>query len=190
MMDCVRERFLDRGFQQHHGLMLVEQDELRIDVRLDRKLMQQARAKAVNRGDHSAFKRALVSQPAMPLVSNGCAEQLVNLLAHALSHFVRGAIRERDRDDVVDGNFLGAKDFEIALNEHERLARARPGRDREVPVERVRGESLFGLQLARFRIWGYRFHQSKKRHAAPPPDVWKVSDLPAAAPILAGYARS
>ena len=35
------ERFLDCGFQQHHRLMLVEQHELRIDVRLNRKLMQQ-----------------------------------------------------------------------------------------------------------------------------------------------------
>ena len=103
----------------------------------------------MNRRDHRAFKRALMSQPALALVAGGCAKQIVNRLADALAHFVRGAIRERDGDDVIDRDFLGAKDFEIAFDQHERLARARPGGDRKVAVERVRGGFLFRLQFAR-----------------------------------------
>ena len=43
--------------------MLVEQNELRIDVSLDRKFAQQAGTKTVNRSYDRTFQRALVTQP-------------------------------------------------------------------------------------------------------------------------------
>ena len=159
MMDRIRERFLDGGFQQHHCLMLVEQNELRIDVRFHRKLMQQPRTEPVDRGDHSPFQRALMSQPALTLVAFSYAEQVVNRCAHALAHLVRGTIRERDGDDVIDGDFLGAENLEIAFDQHERFTRARPGGDREVAVERARGGLLFRFQLARFWMGRLKRHR-------------------------------
>src|SRR6266567_4387737 len=129
--------------------MLVQQRELRIDVSLDGKLMQDTRTKTVNRRDTSAFQRALVTQPAPAFVSSCLFEEIVDLFAHTLAHFVGGAIRESNRYDVIDGDFPGAQNFQIALNQHQRLAGTWPGSDGKVTVESMRGDLLFGLQFAR-----------------------------------------
>ncbi len=82
--------------------MFVQQRELRIDVGLDGKLMKHARTKTVNRRDTSTFQRALMAQPAPAFVSICLFEEIVDLFAHTLAHFVGGAIRESNRHDVID----------------------------------------------------------------------------------------
>ena len=102
VLNCIGERFFDHRFQKHGRPMLVEQGELRIDVGLDRKLMEDARTKTVNRRDTSAFQRALVTQPAPAFVSVCLFEEIVNLSTHTLAHFIGGAVRESNRDDIID----------------------------------------------------------------------------------------
>src|SRR5260370_11689891 len=102
VLNGIGERFLDYRFQQHCRPMLVEQRELWMDIGLDGKLMEDARTKTVNRRDTCAFKRALVAQPAPAFVSICLFEEIVDLFAHTLAHFVGGAIRESNRYDVID----------------------------------------------------------------------------------------
>src|ERR1041384_8190850 len=101
-MNRVGYGFLNDTFEQHRRWMLVEQNELRIDVRFDRKFTQQTRAEAVNRGDDRSFERALVSQPCRSFTCGCRAQQRIDTLADALSHFIRSAICKRNRNDVVD----------------------------------------------------------------------------------------
>jgi hypothetical protein len=61
MMNRVCERFFNHRLQQHGSLMLIEQQKLRIDIGFDRKLMQQARTKAMNGRDHGTLERAFVT---------------------------------------------------------------------------------------------------------------------------------
>ena len=61
MMNGIGERLLDDGFEQHRRLVFVEQYELGINVRLNRKLMQQARTESVNRGNDRTFECAFVT---------------------------------------------------------------------------------------------------------------------------------
>ena len=56
-----RRAFFDHGLQEHRGLVLVEQDKLRIDVGFDGELVQQTRTETVNRGNDRAFERAFVT---------------------------------------------------------------------------------------------------------------------------------
>src|SRR4029079_10610844 len=119
--------------------MLVEEEKLRIDARLDRKLAQQASAEAVNRRDHSAVERSFVIQPAASLFFVRDAEHLVELGAQALVHFVRSAIREGDGDDLIDRETVFAEDVDVALDEDRGLSGARPRRYGDVLVDLVRG---------------------------------------------------
>jgi len=77
---------------------------------------------------------------------------MVDLLARALAHFVGSAIRESDRYDVIDGDFPGAKNFQIALHQNQRLACAGTGSNGKMSIESVRGCGLFRFQLAGIRI--------------------------------------
>ena len=61
--------FLNDAFEQHRRLMLIKQNELRIDVSLDGKFAQQARAETVNRCYDRTFQRALVTQPYLSFTS-------------------------------------------------------------------------------------------------------------------------
>ena len=99
----------------------------------------------MNRRDDRAFQRALVTKPGLAFITRSRAQECIDLCAHALAHLVRGAIRKGDRDDVIDGNVFGAEDFQIALDQHGRLAGARTGSDGEVAIECVRGCGLLGL---------------------------------------------
>ena len=141
--DELGKNFLDDQFEHHRRAMFVEQQKLWIDARFDRKLAQQSRAETVNRRDHCAVERAFVVQPAAALFFVGDAQHLVELAAQALVHFVGGAIGEGDRDDLIDGETVFAKDVDVALDENRGLARARPGRHRDVFVDLVRGCGLF-----------------------------------------------
>ena len=95
--------------------------------------------------DDGPFEGALVTQPRLAFAALSRVQQRVDLFANPLAHFVRGAVGERDGYDVVDGNFFGAQNFEIALDQHKRFARSRAGSDREMTVEGVRGRGLFRL---------------------------------------------
>ena len=144
-MDCVGERFFDHRLEQHRRLMLVKKDKLRIDVGFDGKLVQQARTEAVNRRDHATFERALVPQPRLSFLLRRRAQQRIDSIAHALPHFIRGAICESDRDDIVDRNFFRAQDFQVALDQDERFAGARTCGHGQMLIQRVRSDLLFGF---------------------------------------------
>ena len=137
--DELGKNFFDDQFEHHRRAMFVEQQKLRIDARFDRKLAQHARAKAVNRRDYRAVERAFVIEPAPALVFVRDAEHLVELAAQALVHFVRGAIGERDRDDLIDGETVFAEDVDVAFDEDSSLARPRPCRHRDVFIDLVSG---------------------------------------------------
>jgi hypothetical protein len=125
--------------------MFIKQDELRIDVGFDGKLVQQARAKSVDGGDYRTFERALVPQPSATLIAFSGAQKLVNSRANTLAHLIRCAIREGDSNDVINRDVLGAENLEVALNQDGRLTRSRSGSNREMSVESVGGNGLFGL---------------------------------------------
>jgi len=56
VMDGVAQRFINNCFQHHRRLMFIKQDELRVDVGFDGKLVQQARAKSVNGGNYRTLE--------------------------------------------------------------------------------------------------------------------------------------
>ena len=145
VVNRIAQRFLNHRFQQHRRLMLVEQPKLRIDVRFNRKLVKQARTETMNGGDDGAFQRALVTQPAHPLVAGTFAQQRIDLFPHALAHFIRGAVRKSDCDDVVYCDVLRAQNVKIALNQDGSLARARTRSHRKVTLDGVRSRCLFGF---------------------------------------------
>ena len=65
-MNRFGESFFDHRVEHHDRLMLIQQDELRVDVCLNWKLMQQTRTETMDRGDDGAFKRPLVTHPRLP----------------------------------------------------------------------------------------------------------------------------
>jgi hypothetical protein len=94
-----------------------------------------------------AFKRPLVTQPALAIIGRRAAQQPVNRGANSLAHFIRRTIRESDRDYVIDRDVLSAEDFQVAFDQHSRLARSGSGSNRKVAIECVRGDSLFGFEF-------------------------------------------
>jgi hypothetical protein len=51
-------------------------------------------------------------------------------------------------DDVLDRNSPGAQNLEVAFDQHKRFTGARPGGDGQVPIERMSGSLLLGLERA------------------------------------------
>jgi len=99
----------------------------------------------VNGGDHGAVQRALVIQPVSPVVSRSGLQNEIELFPEPLAHLVGRAIGKRDGDDLIDVEVVFAQDVQIALDEHRRLARARPGRHRDVLLDLVCGSGLLRL---------------------------------------------
>ena len=124
--DELGKNFFDDQFEHHRGAMFVEQEELWIDARFDRKLAQQSRAEAMNRRDHCAVERALVVEPAAALFLISDTQHLVEFAAQALVHFIGCPISEGNRDDLIDREAVFAEDMDVALDQHRRLARAWP----------------------------------------------------------------
>src|SRR4051812_22035471 len=122
--------------------MLIKQHKLRINVRLDGKLVQQSRAEAVDGRDNRAFEGSLVTQPCLPFRTRRLLQQAIDSRPNALPHFVRRTIRKSDGDDVVDRYFSSAQDFKVSLNQDEGFPGARSGGHRQVTVKRVRGDFL------------------------------------------------
>src|SRR5262245_45591378 len=144
--------------------MRVEQDELWIKVGFDRKLAEQSRAEAVNRGDDCAVQRPLVTYPANPLAGSRGAQKLVELTPEPFAHLVSRAVGKGDGDDLVYSNAGGSEDMQVALDENGRLAGARTGGNRDVAVERMRGQFLLWLQLAILFV-NYNAHNANARNS-------------------------
>jgi len=68
------------------GLVLVEQDKLRVDVGFDGELVQEPRTETVNRGNDRAFECAFMTQPGLPLAVGYVAQQPIDAIANALTH--------------------------------------------------------------------------------------------------------
>src|ERR1043166_8045041 len=126
-MDRLRQRLVDDGFEHHDRLMLIQQHELRIDIGFNRKLMQQTRTESVNRRDEGPVQSAFGTKARLALLVRQSTQQSVYAIAHALTHFIRCAVRESDGDDILNRSRFGAQNFQVALDQHERLARARAG---------------------------------------------------------------
>src|SRR6185295_176075 len=117
----------------------VEQDKLRIDVGFDRKLVEQARAESVDRGNYRAFEGTLVAQPLSPLITFGFSQEGVYFGTDTFAHLVGCSIGERDSNDVINRNFLSTEDFQVSLDKDSGFAGAGSGSYREVTIEGVRG---------------------------------------------------
>ena len=147
--DEFRECFFDYRLQEHRRPMFIQQQKLRIDPGLNRKLAQQPRAETVNRGDYSTVQGAFVIQPPLSL-SAGCdLQNVIESLSQTLAHLVRGPIGERDGHDLIDVQQVLAQNVQVALDQHSRLARTRPGGHRDVLAELVGGGGLFRFEFAR-----------------------------------------
>src|SRR5829696_3133349 len=141
--DELGKNFFDDQLEHYRRAMFVEQQKLRVDARFDRKLAQHARAKAVNRRDNRAVESAFVVEPAATLFFVRDAQHLVELAAQALVHLIRGAVRESDRDDLIDGETVFAEDVDVTLDEDGSLAGPRPRGHRDVFIYLVCGRRLF-----------------------------------------------
>jgi len=86
-----------------------------------------------------------MTQPPATLVAFSVAQKLVNSRADTLAHLIGCAIGESDSNDVINRDVPGAEDLEVALNQDGSLTRSRSGRNREMSVESVGGNCLFGL---------------------------------------------
>src|SRR5438876_720160 len=116
-----------RSSASHRRLMSVQQRELRIDTGFERKLAQQPGTKAVDGRDDCAVKGSFVTHPTRALARSRLPQKFVHLPSEPLAHFVSRAVGERDRYDLIDADVVGAKNVEVALDEHRGLAGARTG---------------------------------------------------------------
>src|SRR5713226_9405582 len=148
--DELGQRFFGRSFFEHRRLMSIEQCELRIDGGFERKLAQQPRTKAVNGRDDRTVERSFVTHPTRALTRFGRSQKFVHFPSEPFAHFVSRAVGERDRYDLIYADVVGAKNVEVALDEHRGLAGAGTGRHSHVPIECVCGLLLLGLKLASF----------------------------------------
>jgi hypothetical protein len=87
-----------------------------------------------------------VAHPSRSLTRAGTREYLVQFVPESLAHFIRGAVSESDRDDLIYRDIFIAKNVEVSLDEDRSLARAGTGGHGNVTVERVSGELLLGFQ--------------------------------------------
>ena len=125
--------------------MLIEQEKLRIDARLNRKLAQEPGAEPVNRGADRAIQSALVVKPMPALGGRGSLQNQVEFFPEPLAHFVRGAIGEGDSDYLIDVEVgVLTKDMKIALDQYRCLPRPRAGRHRDMFRYLVSGSGLLG----------------------------------------------
>src|SRR5687768_11471004 len=115
--DKLRERFLDHGFQQHSRAMLIEEQKMWINARLNRKFTQEARTEAMNGGDHSTIKRALVTEPTPLVTGRGGFQNQIELFSKTLAHLVGRAVSKGDSDDLIDIEVVFTEDVQITLNE-------------------------------------------------------------------------
>ena len=99
----------------------------------------------MNGCDHGAIERALVMQPALPFITVGSLQNMIESFTKAFAHLVRGAVGEGDGDDLIEVQFLLAQDVQVALNQDGRLAGAGAGSDGDVAVNGVGGSRLLGL---------------------------------------------
>ena len=108
--------------------MLVEQEKLRINASLNRKLTQESHAKTVNGSDHSAVQRALVIQPMPSLIWRDGLQNEIELFPESLAHLVGRAIGKGDGDDLIDVEFVFAQDVQVTLDQDRCLSGTRPCR--------------------------------------------------------------
>src|ERR1051325_10696076 len=147
--------------------MFVEQKELWVDTRFDRKLAQQARAEAVNRSDHCAVEGAFVIKPAPTLVAGRDAQHVIEIRAQALAHFISGAVGECDGDDLIDSEAVFAEDMQVAFDQDRRFTRAGSGRDGDMFTYFVSGCGLFRQQHAWLVHFLCSIRSRSYRHTAP-----------------------
>ena len=98
----LRKNLFDDRLKQHRRAVFVQQNKLRVDPRLDGKLAQQSRTKAMNGCDDRAVERALVVEPLFTFVTLCRHKYLIKFLPESFAHLVRGAIGEGDGDYLID----------------------------------------------------------------------------------------
>src|SRR4030095_11295139 len=128
--------------------MCFKESELRIDIRLHRKLAQEPGAKAMDCSDDGAVQSPFVAHPSGSIVRRRSRDQIIQFDAESLLHLVSGAICEGDRDYLIDTDIVVSEDVEIALHKHCCFAGARPGGNGNMSVQCVGSFFLLGLQLA------------------------------------------
>ena len=126
-------------------LVVGDQLERRGQAKIMAVVREQLHAKGVDRSEKGAVERA-----------HNFRRKFIfeDLLAGALLHLVRGAIREGD-DDELRQNFARiwrACDLQNAIGDRAGLARAGRGHDREIAIE-------FFHESTPFRLIARRFHQ-------------------------------
>ena len=91
-------------------------------------------------------ERALVSHPTLSLFSCARCENAIQVFSKPFAHLVGSAIGKGDGNDLIDIQvFILAQDVKVSLDQDGRLARARSGGYRHVPVKRIRCRLLFGF---------------------------------------------
>jgi hypothetical protein len=82
-------------------------------------------------------------------------DQIIQFYAESLLHLISRAIREGDRNYLVDTDVVCSEDVEIALHEHCCFTGARARCNRNMSVQCVRSFFLLRLQLAVANGRGY-----------------------------------
>ena len=140
----MRQRAVERRFDESRRLGFVGEVEPGIDAGLERELVQQREAEGVDGADADVVERVADLAPARR-VEAALAVPLPQRRHHALAHFRGRLAREGDRQDVARRD-AGFEQPHVAIDQDARLAGARrrlegdvPQRiDRQPPRPRVR----------------------------------------------------
>ena len=131
----VEPRVVDLG-EQDARRDLVQHAQPRVDRRLDRALVQEARGEGVDRLDPCAVRpRSASSSRARSSASVVVVARVLEPFAHARGELRRGLLGERDDDELVDRRVTGPQHLDEPRDQHGRLAGAGAGLDEQALVQ-------------------------------------------------------
>ena len=114
----------------------------------------------MNGRNDRAFKRSFVAHPFGSFAGRSGQQKLVQFCSQPFAHLVSRAVGESDRDDLIYADVSRAEDLKVALDEHSRLAGARAGCYRNMPIQRMSGKLLLRPELATV-VFTCSFHNLK-----------------------------